>query len=69
MGHEEHTRVQLQQVLVNLILNGIEAMPDGSGELNVASRRTDDGQLLISVSNFVCVCTETSSLRSSRTMM
>jgi signal transduction histidine kinase len=44
-------RVQLQQVLVNLMLNGIEAMPDGSGELSVASRRTDDGQLLISVSD------------------
>jgi signal transduction histidine kinase len=44
-------RIQLQQVLVNLMLNGIEAMPDGSGELSVASRRTDDGQLLISVSD------------------
>jgi len=43
--------VQLQQVLVNLMLNGIEAMTDGSGELSVASRRTDDGQLLISVSD------------------
>jgi signal transduction histidine kinase/CheY-like chemotaxis protein len=44
-------RVQLQQVLVNLMLNGIEAMPDGSGELSVASRGTDDGQLMISVSD------------------
>jgi len=44
-------RVQLQQVLVNLMLNGIEAMPNGDGELSVASRRTDDGQLLISVSD------------------
>jgi len=44
-------RVQLQQVLVNLMLNGIEAMPEGSGELSVASRRTEDGQLLISVSD------------------
>jgi len=43
--------VQLQQVLVNLMLNGIEAMADGSAELSVASRRTDDGQLLISVSD------------------
>ena len=44
-------RVQLQQVLMNLMLNGIEAMPEGSGELNVASRRTEDGQLRISVSD------------------
>jgi PAS domain S-box-containing protein len=42
-------RVQLQQVLMNLILNGIEAMNDGRGELILASKRNDDGQLLISV--------------------
>ena len=44
-------RVQLQQVLMNLILNSIEAMKDRKGELSVASKRTDDGQLLISVSD------------------
>ncbi len=44
-------RVQLQQVLMNLMLNGIEAMKDESGELNVTSKRTEDGQLLISVSD------------------
>jgi signal transduction histidine kinase len=44
-------RVQLQQVLMNLMLNGIEAMREGSGELSVASRRTEDGQLRISVSD------------------
>jgi signal transduction histidine kinase len=44
-------RVQLQQVLMNLILNGIEAMKDAKGELTVTSKRTDDGQLLISVSD------------------
>ena len=44
-------RVQLQQVLMNLMLNGIEAMQDTSGELTVASRRTEDGQVLISVSD------------------
>ena len=42
-------RVQLQQVLMNLMLNGIEAMRDESGELHVTSQRTEDGQLLISV--------------------
>jgi PAS domain S-box-containing protein len=44
-------RVQLQQVLMNLILNGIEAMKDAKGELTVTSKRTDNGQLLISVSD------------------
>jgi signal transduction histidine kinase len=36
---------------MNLILNGIEAMKDAKGELTVTSKRTDDGQLLISVSD------------------
>jgi PAS domain S-box-containing protein len=44
-------RVQLQQVLMNLMLNGIEAMKDTSGELIVTSKKTADGQLLISVSD------------------
>ena len=44
-------RVQLQQVLMNLMLNGIEAMQAGSGELSVASQRTEDGQLLVLVSD------------------
>jgi signal transduction histidine kinase len=44
-------RVQLQQVLMNLMLNGIEAMKEESGELSVTSKRTKDGQLLISVSD------------------
>ena len=42
-------RVQLQQVFLNLMLNGIEAMKDTGGELTIASRRGDDGYLLISV--------------------
>jgi PAS domain S-box-containing protein len=42
-------RVQLQQVLMNLMLNGIEAMQEGSGELIVASQQTQDGQALVSV--------------------
>jgi PAS domain S-box-containing protein len=44
-------RVQLQQVLINLMLNGIEAMQDTGGQLTVASKRSEDGQLLISVSD------------------
>jgi signal transduction histidine kinase/CheY-like chemotaxis protein len=44
-------RVQVQQVLMNLMLNGIEAMQDKSGELTIVSTRTEDGQLLISVSD------------------
>lgn len=44
-------RVQLQQVLMNLMLNGVEAMQGMSGSLTVASKSTEDGQLLISVSD------------------
>jgi PAS domain S-box-containing protein len=44
-------RVQLQQVLMNLMLNSIEAMQNTCGELTVASKRTEDGQILISVSD------------------
>jgi PAS domain S-box-containing protein len=44
-------RVQLQQVLMNLMLNGIEAMKGANGELTITSKRTNDGQLLISVSD------------------
>jgi signal transduction histidine kinase len=44
-------RVQLQQVLMNLMLNGVEAMQETGGKLTVASKTTEDGQLLISVSD------------------
>ena len=44
-------RVQLQQVLMNLMLNGIEAMKDVSGELTITSKRAEDGQLLVSVTD------------------
>jgi PAS domain S-box-containing protein len=44
-------RVQLQQVLMNLMLNGIEAINDIRGELTVTSKATEDGQLLIAVSD------------------
>jgi PAS domain S-box-containing protein len=44
-------RVQMQQVLMNLMLNGIEAMNDTGGELTITSRRTEDDEILISVSD------------------
>jgi PAS domain S-box-containing protein len=44
-------RVQLQQVLMNLLLNGIEAMTDRAGELIIRSQSAEDGLLLISVSD------------------
>ena len=44
-------RVQLQQVVMNLMLNAIEAMKDSGGELVVTSERTDGGQVLVSVSD------------------
>ena len=44
-------RVQLQQVLMNLMLNGIEAMRETGGKLTVASERIEHGQVLISVSD------------------
>jgi signal transduction histidine kinase len=44
-------RVQLQQVLMNLMTNGIEAMRDAGGELSIKSHLAEDGQLMISVSD------------------
>jgi C4-dicarboxylate-specific signal transduction histidine kinase len=46
-------RVQLQQVLMNLMLNGIEAMMDRQppGKLTVKSQHTENGQILISISD------------------
>jgi len=41
-------RVQLQQVFMNLMVNGIEAMKDSGGELSVKSQ-LQDGQLQFSV--------------------
>jgi signal transduction histidine kinase len=45
--------VQLQQVLVNLMINGLDAMKDGDGtrELVIKSQRVDDDQLQVSVSD------------------
>jgi PAS domain S-box-containing protein len=42
-------RVQLQQVLMNLMLNGIEAMKDRGGEITIISNKTENNQILISV--------------------
>jgi len=44
-------RVQVRQVLTNLMLNGIEAIKDMGGELTVSSNRTEDGQVRVSVSD------------------
>jgi signal transduction histidine kinase len=46
-------RVQLQQVLMNLMMNGIEAMRDAGmgGELSIKSQLAEDGQVLISVTD------------------
>lgn len=46
-------RVQLQQVLMNLVLNGIDAVKamDAPGEISVVSKPGSDGQLQISVSD------------------
>jgi PAS domain S-box-containing protein len=44
-------RVQLEQVLMNLMLNGIEAMRETGGELTVSSTATENDQLLIAVSD------------------
>jgi signal transduction histidine kinase len=44
-------RVQLQQVLMNLMLNGIEAMKEAGGMLTVKTERSECGQVLISVTD------------------
>jgi PAS domain S-box-containing protein len=46
-------RVQLQQVIMNLIMNGIDAMKDvdGTRELIICARPAEDEQLLTSVSD------------------
>jgi|SRR5882672_5886601 len=46
-------RVQLQQVLLNLMINSIDAMKDGKGmrELTIQSQRVDDDHLQMSVSD------------------
>ncbi|MEA3121310.1 MAG: hypothetical protein QOH33_858, partial [Paraburkholderia sp.] len=40
-----------QQLLMNILLNGFEAMQDMGGELIIASKRVEDGSLVVSVSD------------------
>ena len=46
-------RVQLQQVLMNLMINGIEAMKDADGtrELAIKSQRAENEQVVMTVSD------------------
>jgi signal transduction histidine kinase len=46
-------RVQLQQVLMNLMINGIDAMKDADGarELTIKSERSETHQVLVSVND------------------
>ena len=52
-------RMELQQVILNLILNAIEAMRDmkeGARELVVTTGRTETGDILVSVRDPVRAC-------------
>ena len=53
LPHVMGDRVQLQQVLMNLMMNSIDAMKevDGMRELTIQSQGGEDGQVLISVSD------------------
>jgi len=42
-------RVQLQQILMNLMLNGIEAMKDGGGILTISSGVNPEGHVIVSI--------------------
>jgi PAS domain S-box-containing protein len=44
-------RVQLQQILMNLMLNAIEAMEDRGGELRIRAQQTLDPYLIVSISD------------------
>jgi signal transduction histidine kinase len=46
-------RVQLQQVFMNLMLNGIDAMKEmnPAGSLTITSQQAENGQVVISVSD------------------
>jgi signal transduction histidine kinase len=46
-------RVQLQQVVMNLVMNSVDAMKDvdGTRELTIQSQRAEDGEVLVSVTD------------------
>jgi PAS domain S-box-containing protein len=44
-------RVQLQQVLMNLMFNAIEAMKDTGGEMTIKTQVNPEGRLIVSVSD------------------
>jgi C4-dicarboxylate-specific signal transduction histidine kinase len=51
--HIAGDRAQLKQVLMNLMINGIEAMNDGewARELTIRSQQAEDGRITVSVSD------------------
>ncbi|MGA7925508.1 MAG: MHYT domain-containing protein [Candidatus Sulfotelmatobacter sp.] len=53
LPHVTGDRVQLQQVLMNLMTNGMDAMKDvdGTCELIIRSQQAEDGQLMVSISD------------------
>jgi C4-dicarboxylate-specific signal transduction histidine kinase len=53
LPHIMGDRVQLQQVLMNLLVNGIDAMKEvgGTRELMITSQRAENDQLMVSVSD------------------
>ena len=51
MPHIPADRVQIQQVLMNLMLNAIEAMKDTGGELTISSHVNPEGHLTVSIND------------------
>ena len=53
LPHVVGDRLQLQQVLMNLIINSVDAMrdTDGTRELLIRSQQAEEGQLMVSVSD------------------